>query len=259
MGEALSTVLEDRVLWITIDRPHVRNALDSALFAELTSLVLGCRGDAGIRCVVIRGAGDRVFVSGADISEFRGKLATPDGALAYDAEAERLNAAVGTIPQPVIAMLNGHAIGSGCLLAVACDFRIASSSARLGIPVAKFGFCIGPPDLVRLAALVGTAWAKRLLMSGAIIDAQEALRLGLVEQVAAPDDLVSEATALARTLAENAPLSLKATKEMAHRFLAPIPTVEDGAAWYHEAYGSRDLMEGIEALLSKRKPIFLGS
>jgi enoyl-CoA hydratase/carnithine racemase len=258
MGEALSTDLNDGVLWITIDRPHVRNALDSALFAELTGLVLGCRGDAKVRCVVIRGAGERVFVSGADISEFRDKLATPAGALAYDAEAERLNAAAGAIPQPVIAMLNGHAIGSGCLLAVACDFRIASSAARLGIPVAKFGFCIGPPDLVRLAALIGVAWAKRLLMTGALLDSQDALRLGLIDQVAAPEELVSQTAALARSLAENAPLSLKATKEMATRFLTPIPKVEDGAAWYHEAYGSRDLEEGIEALLTKRKPVFLG-
>jgi enoyl-CoA hydratase/carnithine racemase len=259
MSEFLSTSLNDGVLWITVDRPDVRNALNSALFTELTGLVLGCRSNPSIRCIIIRGAGERVFVSGADISEFRDKLATPAGAMAYDAEAERLNTAIGSIPQPVIAMLNGHAIGSGCLLAVACDFRIASSAARLGIPIAKFGFCIGPPDLVRLAALVGVAWSKRLLMTGALLGCQEAQRIGLVEQVAAPEELVSQTAALAQTLAENAPLSLKTTKEMAARFLCPIPTVEDGAAWYHEAYGSRDLEEGIDALLAKRKPVFVGS
>lgn len=258
MSGDITCTVTDAIAWITIDRPDVRNALDSRVFAELTALVQSCGANRDIRCVIITGGGERVFISGADIREFREKLATPELAIAYDAEAERLNEAVGAIPQPVIAMLNGHAIGSGCLLAIACDFRVAAETAKLGIPVAKIGICIGPPDLLRLAQLVGVARAKRLLMTGELLDARQALVDGLVDKVAAPGALRDETLALAHALIANAPLSLKATKEMAARFLRPAITVQDGAPWYVETYGSADLTEGIDALLAKRKPAFTG-
>ena len=140
MTDAVRHEIRDGVAWITIDRPEVRNALDGMTFHRLSEVVSECGRDDLVRCLVIRGGGDRVFVAGADISEFREQYATPELAIAYDGKAEELNRALESIPQPVIAMLNGHAVGSGCLLAIACDFRIASARAKLGIPVAKIGF-----------------------------------------------------------------------------------------------------------------------
>lgn len=258
MSNAVGHEIRDGVAWITIDRPEVGNALDGATFRRLTDLVADLGRDDGVRCIVVRGGGDRVFVSGADIREFHDHFATPEAAIAYDAEAEQLNLALEAVPQPVIAMLNGHAIGSGCLLAIACDFRIASARAKLGIPVARIGFPPGPGDLIRLARLVGSAWAKRLLMSGEIVDAATARGLGLVEEVAEPDALAMAVERLARSLAANAPLSLRATKGMAARFLDATPAFADGLPWSRVAYGSRDLQEGIDALLTKRPPVFAG-
>lgn len=259
MSEPLKLEIRDGIAWITIDRPEVRNALDSRTFTDLTALVRRCGDEPEVRCLVLRGGGERVFVSGADIREFREKLNNPEDAIAYDEQAEELNLAVSTIRKPVIAMLNGHAIGSGCLLAIACDFRIAASHAKFGVPVARIGFSIGPPDLVRLVQLMGIARAKRLLMTGDVITAAEAQEQGLVEQVVDGADLERETAGFAQRLVDAAPLSLAATKEIAANLLAPVPTVRDGAAWYREAYGSRDLQEGLEALVAKRRPNFVGS
>ena len=258
MTDAVRHEIRDGVAWITIDRPEVRNALDGMTFHRLSEVVSECGRDDLVRCLVIRGGGDRVFVAGADISEFREQYATPELAIAYDGKAEELNRALELIPQPVIAMLNGHAVGSGCLLAIACDFRIASARAKLGIPVAKIGFPPGPPDIVRLARLVGAAWAKRLLMTGEVIGAATARELGLVEEVVEPEALEGMVAKLGQALAANAPLSLRATKGMASRFLDPMPALADGLPWARDAYGSRDLQEGIAALLAKRSPAFIG-
>ena len=258
IGQEVLIEVKDRVAWVTVNRPEVRNALSSAVTSRLAAAFASFSADKSVRAIVLRGAGDRAFVSGADIKEFKESLASPEAALEYDSNAEELQSAIKAAAQPVIAMIQGYAIGSGCIVATACDFRIASKEARFGIPVAKFGFVMPVPDLLRLVELVGPAQAKWILMSGRLIDADRAYAIGLVHQVTVPDALVQETEAFARTLAENAPLSLKATKEIIERHSGISPDVRKGAPWYQEIFRSRDFQEGLDAFHNKRKPDFRG-
>ena len=156
---------------LTVNRPEVRNALSIAITQRIAQTLRDLSRDRTVRVFVLTGAGDRVFVSGADVTEFREQLATPEQALNYDAATEQLQSALREVPQPVIARIQGHAVGSGTIVAASCDFRIAVRTAKFGIPVAKFGFLATVPDTLRLVQLVGTAKAKWLLMTGQLIEA----------------------------------------------------------------------------------------
>jgi enoyl-CoA hydratase len=243
---------------LTVDRPDVRNALSLAITNRLTQAVRELSSDRSVRVIVLTGAGERVFVSGADVREFREQLATPEQALRYDAAAEELLSALRQAPQPVIAMINGHAVGSGTIVAASCDFRIAVRKVKFGIPVAKFGFLAPIPDTLRLVQLVGPAKAKWLLMTGALIEAAEAKTIGLIDQVVEPEELAVAVNSLAATLAANPPLTIKATKQIIESMSAPSATVASGAPWYAEVFRSRDFQEGLDAFFAKRKPEFTG-
>jgi enoyl-CoA hydratase/carnithine racemase len=246
------------VAWLTVNRPQVRNALSLALTRSIGQALRSLSGDRAVRVFVLTGAGERVFVSGADVREFREHLATAESALDYDAAAEELQSALRTVPQPVIAMIQGHAVGSGCIVAASCDFRIAVRRAKFGIPVAKFGFVAPVPDTLRLVQLIGPAKAKWLLMTGRLIEAPEALAIGLIDQVVEPEELRNAVEDLAMTLAENAPLTLKATKQMIESLTGPSSDVRRGADWYREIFRSSDFQEGLDAFFAKRKPEFHG-
>jgi enoyl-CoA hydratase len=246
------------VAWLTVNRPEVRNALSLEITQHLARTVRDLSRDRTLRVFVLTGAGDRVFVSGADVREFREHLATPESALSYDAAAEQLQSALRHAPQPVIAMIQGHAVGSGTIVAASCDFRIAVRTAKFGIPVAKFGFLAPVPDTLRLVQLVGPAKAKWLLMTGQLIDAQEARVIGLIDEVAEPGHLKPQVDALAATLAANAPLTIKATKQIIETMTAPGATVAAGAPWYAEIFRSRDFKAGLDAFFNKSKPEFKG-
>lgn len=246
------------VAWLTVNRPEVRNALSLALVRLIVTTLHVLAKERGVRVIVLTGAGDRVFVSGADVNEFKEALATPESALDYDTAFEELQSALRALPQPVIAMIQGHAVGSGCIVAASCDFRIAARRAKFGIPVAKFGFVAPLPDTLRLVQLIGPAKAKWMLMTGALIEAPEAHAIGLIDQVVEPEQLRTAVEELAGTLAANAPLTLKATKQMIEQATGPSSDVRKGAAWYQEIFRSRDFQEGLEAFFAKRKPEFRG-
>ncbi len=258
MSEELIVETCGPVAWLTVNRPEVRNALSLDLTRSLTQTLRRLAENRAVRVIVLTGAGDRVFISGADVREFRAQLATAETALDYDAAAEELQSALRAVPQPVIAMIQGHAVGSGCIVAASCDFRIAARKAKFGIPVAKFGFVAPVPDTLRLVQLVGPAKAKWLLMTGRLIEAPEAASIGLVDQVVDPDRLRETVEDLADTLAANAPLTLKATKEMIEHFTGPSADVRAGARWYQEIFRSRDFQEGLDAFFAKRVPEFRG-
>jgi enoyl-CoA hydratase len=258
MNSELIVERDGPVARLIVNRPDVRNALSLQITQRLAQEIRDLARDRAIRVLVLTGAGDRVFVSGADVREFREHLATPETALAYDAAAEQLQSALRESPQPVIAMIQGHAVGSGTIVAASCDFRIAVRTAKFGIPVAKFGFIAPVPDTLRLVQLVGPAKAKWLLMTGQLIEAPEAQAIGLVDQVVEPENLRATVDALAATLASNAPLTLKATKQMIETMTAPNASVASGAPWYAEIFRSRDFQEGLDAFFSKRKPEFHG-
>lgn len=243
---------------LTVNRPAVRNALSIGITQRIAQALRDLSRDRSVRVFVLTGAGDRVFVSGADVTEFREQLASPEAALNYDAAAEHLQSALRMVPQPVIARIQGHAVGSGTIVAASCDFRIAVRTAKFGIPVAKFGFLATVPDTLRLVQLVGTAKAKWLLMTGQLIEAPEAQTIGLVDQVVDAHHLDATVDLLAATLAVNAPLTIKATKQIIETFSAPHNDVASGAPWYAEIFRSADFREGLDAFFAKRKPEFTG-
>ena len=258
MSDALRIERRDGVAWVVVDRPEVRNALDTALGAELVRAFVGLGEDPDVRVVVLRGAGERAFISGADVNEFRERLATPEDALAYDQEAEALMSAIEAVPKPVIAMIHGFAIGSGLLVAMACDLRIASDAVRVGIPVARIGLVPPVPDVARLVRLVGPGRAKDLLMTGRLIAAGEALSCGLLTRIVPAEELETVTAEIAGLLARNAPLSLKAVKQIVDRIGAQGSAVAEGAPWYEEVYRSDDFREGVDAFMEKRRPVFRG-
>jgi len=246
------------VAWLIVNRPEVRNALSLQMTQRIAQTLRELSRDLSVRVFVLTGAGDRVFISGADVREFREQLATPEDALRYDAVAEQLQSTLREVPQPVIAMIQGHAVGSGTIVAASCDFRIAIRTAKFGIPVAKFGFLAAVPDTLRLVQLVGPAKAKWLLMTGQLIEAPEAQAIGLIDQVVEPDELKPQVESLAATLAANAPLTIKATKQIIETMTAPSASVASGAPWYAEIFRSQDFKVGLDAFFNKRKPEFTG-
>jgi enoyl-CoA hydratase len=258
MNNELIIERQGAVAWLTVNRPEVRNALSLEMTHRIAGALRELSGDRSVRVFVLTGAGDRVFVSGADVREFREQLATPESALRYDAAAEQLQSALREVPQPVIAMIQGHAVGSGTIVAASCDFRIAVRTAKFGIPVAKFGFIAAVPDVLRLVQLVGPAKAKWLLMTGELIEAPAAQAIGLIDEVVEADALRPRVESLAATLAANAPLTIKATKQIIETMSAPGASVASGAPWYAEIFRSRDFKAGLDAFFAKRKPEFTG-
>jgi enoyl-CoA hydratase len=242
MNQELLIERRGQAVWLTINRPEVRNALGLAITKEIVETLRELSKDKTARVIVLTGAGDRVFVSGADVREFKEHLATPETALKYDSAAEELQSALRAAPQPVIARINGHAVGSGTIVAASCDFRITVRQAKFGIPVAKFGFIAPLPDTLRLIQLIGPANTKMMMMTAQLIEA----------------DRDAAVTELANTLASNAPLTLKATKQMIEQLDAPSSDVMAGTKWYQEIFHSRDFQEGLDAFLTKRKPEFTG-
>jgi enoyl-CoA hydratase len=248
----------DAVALLTIDRPKVLNALDSATLDELRRALLACRQEDGIRAVVITGAGDRAFVAGADIGELAAQ--TPAGGREHALRGQHVLDLLEHLGKPVIAAINGYALGGGCELAMACTLRIAADTARLGQPEINLGLIPGYAGTQRLARLVGAGRALELLLTGDHITAAEAHRIGLVNRVVPAADLMTEALALAMRLAGQAPLASRYIIDAVHRGL-DMP-LREAQAFEATLFGlvssTEDMREGTRAFLEKRKPSFKG-
>jgi len=242
------------VATVTVNRPQAANAMNSLMWRDLGALVHSLGEEAGVKVIILRGAGDRAFIAGADIKEFQEIMTSREGARQYLAWVEGAMSAVETVPKPVIALVHGAAMGGGCELAVACDLRYAADDARFGIPAARLGIVITPMDTQRLARLVGPALAKEILMAARVLDAQEALVAGLVNRVLPKGELEGFAYKLAGEIAQNAPLTLQGAK----RFSLG-PTAQADFSLSERAFLSRDFQEGVKAYLEKRPPRFQGS
>jgi enoyl-CoA hydratase len=257
--ENLLVERKEQVGMITFNRPHVLNALSAATVMELDAAIDELASAPDVGAIVLTGAGEKAFVAGADISEFN-SLPSSREAAEYAQRGQAVLDKIESLPKPVIAAVNGFALGGGCELAMACDVRLAADSARLGQPEINLGIIPGYGGTQRLARLVGRGQAKLLCMTGDVIDATQAQRIGLVDRVVPAADLLAEAQALARKLAGKAPLALALIKEAIN--LGLEGSLASGLAYEATQFGrvfdTEDRIEGVTAFLEKRKPAWKG-
>jgi enoyl-CoA hydratase len=250
---------EHGIAWVVFDRPEARNALTFALWERLREIARELDADATVRVVVFTGAGAQAFVSGTDIGEFRAFTGADDG-VAYEARIEAVIAALEAIRVPTIAAIAGACTGGGVSIAAACDLRIGAPSARIGVPIARtLGNCISLRNIARVAEIVGLDAVKTLLLTGKLMNAEQAREARFLNEVVEPDGaLHARAQQLAEEIVVLAPLTLRATKEMCRRQrnAAPLPDDED---LIRLCYGSRDFREGLTAFLDKRRPRWSGT
>ena len=246
------------VVIVTIARPEALNALDVATLTELRDRLLELRDDVEARVVVLTGAGDKAFVAGADIKYMSGL--DIDQAKAWGELGHGAGQLLETMPKPTIAAVNGFALGGGCELALACDLRYASAAAKLGQPEINLGIIPGWGGTQRLARVCGLAVAKDLILTGRTVGAEEALRLGLVNRVSEPGELMERTMETARQLASKSPIALAAAKAAVNNALQGdhADNLLAEADDFGELFSSEDAKEGLTAFAEKREPRFFG-
>jgi len=257
----LDNLLIDRdgaIVIVTINRPRVLNALNAPTLDELRRSILDIKTDDAIRAVVITGAGDKSFVAGADINELA--VQSPSSDREHALTGQHVLDLVENLGKPVIAAINGYALGGGCELAMACTLRLAADTARLGQPEVNLGLLPGYAGTQRLARLVGKGRAMEMILTGSAISAVEAERIGLVNRVIPQADLLREARALANTLAAQAPIAMRyIINAINHGLEMPFAQAcAYEATLFGLAAATDDMREGTRAFLEKRKPVFAG-
>jgi enoyl-CoA hydratase len=258
MSSTLLFALTDGIARITVNRPDKLNALNAIVIAELGDAVTRIETDSAVRGVIVTGAGAKAFVAGADITELTEQGAT--GGRARAIAGQQVFRRLERCGKPVIAAVNGFALGGGCELAMACHLRVASENARFGQPEVKLGIAPGYGGTVRLPRLVGKARALELLLTGEMIDAAEAHRIGLVNRVVPAERLITEAEALLKTILSQGPLAVRACLETVN---AGLEMGVDEALLLEANYfgllsATEDMREGTKAFVEKRKPVFKG-
>ena len=252
---------EGSVATVTFNRPEVRNAISYAMWLDLCEIARDLAADDAVRCVVFRGAGDGAFSAGADIKDFAEHRHDSASAAKYASAFEEAMDVVEEMPKPTISMIRGFCMGGGIEFATATDIRIASEDSRFGVPPARLGIVAGYKEVRRLVALVGRANVAQILLAAEVMDATEALRIGLVTRVVPGEELEDEVYGLARRMTRLAPLSHRVHKAVI-RTVSANPALfglsdEQGALPF-EVFDSADFREGVAAFLEKRKPEFGG-
>jgi enoyl-CoA hydratase/carnithine racemase len=260
LGDAAGSLVvtrDDGVVTIRMNRPDKHNAISFAMWSAFARLMPVLAADDSVDVVVLRGTPGGPFSAGADISEFTTLRSDPEGARRYSEAVAAGEGAIIAFPKPTIALVEGFAIGGGTQVAVACDLRVCDTTSRFGVTPAKLGIVYALGSTARLVETVGTAWARWILLSGDLLDAEAALRIGLVHEVHPADEVEARAYALAATLSSRARVSLLGGKALIDRAYAGRLD-EDGEvrALYEQSWGSAEYAEGVAAFLAKRTPDF---
>ena len=258
MYSTLLTVLENNIFSITINRPDKLNALNKTVIEELSSAIDEVISNKEIKSAIITGAGPKAFVAGADISEFLSLDANGGKALAQKGQ-DMVFTKIENCPKPIVAAVNGFALGGGCELAMCCHFRLANENAKFGQPEVNLGLIPGYGGTQRLVQLIGKGKALELLMSGNMIDANEAKQIGLVNQVTTPETLLEQTTKILSIINSKAPLAVAACIKAANAVYDESKNgFEVEVEEFGKCFATEDMKEGVAAFLEKRKANFSG-
>ena len=258
MSDTILTQRDGPIATVVLNRPEKLNALTKPMWQRLGETIGGLSADDEIRCIVVRGAGEKAFAPGNDISEFENERANIGQARAYGTIMHRTLAAFASCRHPLVAMIKGICVGGGLEIAASCDLRICAESSRFGAPVNKLGLVMAHAELGGLLQLVGRATALEILLEGRVFGAQEAKEKGLVTRVVPDDKVEEEAYASARRIADGAPLVARWHKKFAARLADPRPLTEAEIDEGYACFGTEDFRIGYRAFLDKSKPQFKG-
>jgi enoyl-CoA hydratase/carnithine racemase len=257
-GGKVQVERDGAIATVVLHHPERMNALDQGMWAQLGTAMTELGADETMRCIVIRGAGDKAFAAGADIAEFHKERASAAQAKAYSRGGIGWMHAVAECRHPTVALVQGACVGGGLLIASQCDLRICNESARFGVPVKNLGLTESFGELTAMMRVIGPAVSLEILLEGRIWNAREAYEKGLVSRVVADDKVVEEAYAAARRIADGAPLVARWHKKFVRRLLDPRPLTEEERDEGYACFDTEDFKTGVAAFLAKKKPEFRG-
>ncbi len=257
MDEGSVTFVEDGPIGhILFNRPLARNAMTWKMYDELAAACRNISENSNIRAVTLRGAGGKAFIAGTDIGQFQEFTDGEDG-IEYEKNVEVYLDALVSVPVPVLAVIEGWAVGGGLAIAAACDIRIATPDACFGVPIARtIGNCLSAKNLSTLVSVFGVSRVNRMLLLAEILDADEAKTAGFLSEIVAADQITDRANEIAATLSTNAPVTLRSTKQALARLATdPAPNDKD---LIRQTYGSEDFKTGVKSFVEKTKPVWSG-
>jgi len=260
LTERLLVEKQGPVGWLTFNNPARRNAVSIDMWEAMPKALERFEEDPQVRVIVLKGEGDKAFVSGADVSQYEKERSSAEGIRYYEEIADRVQERLQSCDKVVIAMIRGYCLGAGVNIALNCDLRLAAEDARLGIPAAKLGLGYRASSLKNLIDTIGPAYAREVLLTGRQFRADEAKAMGLVHRVVPAAELEALVLEYCTTIAENAPLTIRASKRIIRELLKANPAFDAQActALVRQCFDSQDYIEGRRAFMEKRKPVFKG-
>jgi enoyl-CoA hydratase len=258
MTDRIIAKKEGATAWLIFNNPDRRNAVSVDMWEAIPGVLEKFNADPEVRVLVLAGAGDKAFVSGADISQFESQRGSADAVQRYEELAEGAQLKLQTFDKPTVAMVRGYCLGAGVNIANVCDLRIASEDARFGIPAAKMGLGYRASSMKNLVDVIGAANAREVMITGRQFTGAEAFRMGWVNKVVENDRLEAAVRELCDTIGGNAPLTMRAAKRIIREVSGNAYDVEKCRAWMKECFESADYKEGRKAFMEKRKPVFTG-